>query len=98
MQAVESFRKFLPHLSVGVEKGPLKAHPGLDVVRRQTHPCVISLYSLGNPLTPRQACAFEIHRIDKCCHNSIPVLPGRGRHDFWKSFGSVDIGVGALKF
>lgn len=31
-QAVASFGKFLPHLSVGVEKGQETAHAGLDVV------------------------------------------------------------------
>eukprot|EP00903_Cladosiphon_okamuranus_P009024 g8630.t2 len=38
--AVASFRKFLPHLSVGVEKGPETAHAGLDVV-------VASVQTLG---------------------------------------------------
>lgn len=32
VQAVACFSKFWPHLSVGVEKGAAKAHPGLDVV------------------------------------------------------------------
>lgn len=31
-QAVASFGKFLPHLSVGVEKGRETAHAALDVV------------------------------------------------------------------
>ncbi|CBN79982.1 conserved unknown protein [Ectocarpus siliculosus] len=39
-QAVASFGKFLPHLSVGVEKGPETAHAGLDVV-------VASVQTLG---------------------------------------------------
>ncbi|CAM9783647.1 unnamed protein product [Pylaiella littoralis] len=39
-QAVASFAKFLPHLTVGVEKGPETAHAGLDVV-------VASVQTLG---------------------------------------------------
>eukprot|EP00752_Nemacystus_decipiens_P011421 g10142.t1 len=39
-QAVASFGKFLPHLSVGVERGPETAHAGLDVV-------VASVQTLG---------------------------------------------------
>ena len=34
-QAAASFSKFLPHFSIGVEKGAEKAHPGLDVVSHE---------------------------------------------------------------